>query len=55
MITLITGDHPRHIFLAKNISEKFEVDNWIIQKRENILTDSYKKKKNTSQIRKITF
>ena len=48
MLTLITGDHPRHIFLAKCLSEKLEVDNWIIQKRENILTDSYKKRKKTS-------
>ena len=38
MITLITGNHPRHIFLVKKFSEKFEADNWIIQKRENIFT-----------------
>ncbi len=55
MITLITGDHPRHIFLAKNLSEKFEVDNWIIQRRENIFTDSYKKKKILHRLEKLHF
>ena len=55
MITLITGNHPRHIFLVKKFSEKFEVDNWIIQKRENIFTDSYTIRKNMSELEKIHF
>ena len=39
----------------KKFSEKFEVDNWIIQKRENIFTDSYTIKKNMSELEKIHF
>ena len=35
MLTLITGDHIRHFYFVDYISRYYEVDSWIIQKREN--------------------
>lgn len=55
MITFITGNHPRHIFLVKKFSLKFKVDNWIIQKRENLLTDSYEKHPKLHKLEKLHF
>ena len=43
MLTIISGNHLRHIFLVKNI-KVIPIENWIIQKRQNSLTNSYKKK-----------
>ena len=37
MITLITGDHPRHKYLADCFIKTFPKITWIIQKRENFL------------------
>ena len=37
MITLITGDHPRHKYLADCFVKTFPKITWIIQKRENFI------------------
>lgn len=34
MILLITGDHPRHKYLANYLAENVELVGWIIEKRE---------------------
>ena len=42
MITLISGNHLRHKFFVSKIAEISEIENWVIEKRENFLTNSYK-------------
>ncbi|OUV61451.1 MAG: hypothetical protein CBC88_00270 [Candidatus Pelagibacter sp. TMED128] len=55
MITIITGDHPRHQFLVKSIAENNIIDTWIIQKRENFQTNSYTENNSLSKLEKIHF
>ena len=46
MLTVITGDHIRHLYLINYLSQHFEVDNWIIQKkkiRKNLQLKSFQK------------
>ena len=45
MITLITGNHPRHIYFGNQISKILKVENWVLEKRENFFTGG--KQKNT--------
>jgi len=40
MIGLITGNHPRHLFLANRLIETGLVQCWVIEKRENFTPDS---------------
>ena len=35
MLLLITGSHPRHLYLAKYLSERMDLAAWIIDVREN--------------------
>ena len=35
MITLISENHPRHKFFVNKIAEIAEIENWVIEKREN--------------------
>ena len=35
MITIISGNHPRHKFFVNKIAEIAEIENQIIEKREN--------------------
>ncbi len=37
MLLLITGSHPRHLYLGKYLSEKIDLGAWIIEKRETFL------------------
>ena len=39
-ITLITGDHPRHLYFADQITNTGANLNWIIEKREKFIPDS---------------
>ena len=55
MIGLITGDHPRHQYFAKIISENNIIDTRVIQSRENFKTNSYEDVSDLSKIRKIAF
>ncbi len=41
MILLISGSHPRHIYLAKYLAENIGLDAWIIEKRETFLPSNY--------------
>ena len=36
-LILITGSHPRHFYLAKELSSSFENMLWIIEKRESFV------------------
>ena len=55
MLTIISGNHLRHIFLVKKISKVIPIENWIIQKRQNSLTNSYKKKVKLTKLEKIHY
>ena len=39
-VTLITGDHPRHLYFADQLINTKSHINWIIQKRERFIPDS---------------
>ena len=54
-LTIITGDHYRHLYLVDKIS-KLDLDiSWIIQKRENIKQTSIHSSKNVSRLLKVHF
>ena len=55
MIKLITGDHPRHQYFAKIISENNIIDTWVIQSRENFKTNSYEDVSDLSKLEKLHF
>ncbi len=40
MLSLITGSHPRHMFLADKLIDTGLVNCWVIEKRETFLPDS---------------
>ena len=33
-LVLITGNHPRHFYVAKELSKSFKETFWIVEKRE---------------------
>ncbi len=39
MILLITGDHPRHQYLVKHLSENCQISGWIIEERDNFVPE----------------
>jgi len=55
MLTVITGDHIRHLYLINYLSHHFEVDNWIIQKRENQKKSAVIKFSKLQKLEKIHF
>ena len=40
MLGLITGNHPRHLFLADKLISTGLVECWVIETRENFVPDS---------------
>lgn len=54
MITLITGNHPRHIFFGNQISKIIKIENWVLEKRENFVTGG-KEKNNLSVLENLHF
>tara|TARA_X000000950_G_scaffold279848_1_gene373298 strand:+ start:1319 stop:2110 length:792 start_codon:yes stop_codon:yes gene_type:complete len=55
MLTLIIGNHPRHLYFADKMAQKFPIENLIIQRRQNFLTNSYYKKTKLTKIEKLHF
>ena len=55
MLTIITGDHIRHFYFVNYLSQYHEIDNWIIQKRENQKKSSIIKYSKLQKLEKIHF
>ena len=55
MLTLIIGNHPRHLYFSKKMVQKFPIENLIIQKRQNFLTNSYNKITGMTDLEKLHF
>jgi folate-dependent phosphoribosylglycinamide formyltransferase PurN len=55
MLTILSGDHIRHLYFVDYISKIHKIDNWIIQKREDQKSNSEKKYPRLTKLEKIHF
>ena len=55
MLTILSGDHIRHLYFVEYMSKIHKIDNWIIQKREDQKSNSEKKYPRLTKLEKIHF